>query len=648
MESKTYFEDIEHHILDFLDGAQQDITIAVAKFSNAEIFQKLCSKASQGVPVKLAIPDSATNRKPKRILLQELVDAGGELFWIPLKKAKTLSQQQYCVIDRTQVLTGSYNWSQHKGTTEANIMIFSDADELASQYLEIFNNLLRINGYKIKSIPRIDSKSILKRLELIRNMIALGEYEDIRLQVDKLRTMSQIEALNEIIEQLDKQAFKKASQHIVEFIQQKKYQDDITKNSDSAANHQDIEELKKKKIILQDLFFRYPELEFEESSEIPWNDELLDLWVSSDLLIDWKEISSEIEINDDFDTGLFSEKNFPRRALKLIDRYKDEWDWKELSGNQYFSWSVELIKKYMDMWDWAKLSKNGGIPKSIDFIERFEEQLTWDELSSQNDDAERFLDYFEYIDCNTDTLKQYVLTFSIIPWNIELIERFKKKWNWSLLSSNEFVPWSTELVDKYLDMWDWSTLSGNDRAQEHIPWNEGILEKHKDELDWWAISRIYWTPWSIELIEKYADKWDWSMLSGNRSLPWNLDLIEKYEGRWDWSILSGNRSLPWNLDLIGKYEGRWDWSEISFNQSWIATLIDKYEEKLNWRNLSYNHYIPWSVELIDMYKDKWEWRKLTDNRAVPQNISFLDLPEEYRDEFHYIYEFEHGEEFEIF
>jgi hypothetical protein len=68
-----------------------------------------------------------------------------------------------------------------------------------------------------------------------------------------------------------------------------------------------------------------------------------------------------------------------------------------------------------------------------------------------------------------------------------LFEKYKDKlncWNWS--SGNSSLPWSIDLIEKYRDKWDWEWLSNN-----------------------------LFLPWSIELIEKYKDKWNWKYDSIN-------------------------------------------------------------------------------------------------------------------------------------
>ena len=86
---------------------------------------------------------------------------------------------------------------------------------------------------------------------------------------------------------------------------------------------------------------------------------------------------------------------------ELIEKFKDNWDWENLSRNELLPWSMELIERFKDKWNsanWKNLSKNESL-----------------------------------------------------PWSIELIERFKDNWDWWELSQNKSLSWSIELIEKLED-----------------------------------------------------------------------------------------------------------------------------------------------------------------------------------------------------
>ena len=45
-----------------------------------------------------------------------------------------------------------------------------------------------------------------------------------------------------------------------------------------------------------------------------------------------------------------------RRAClneELLERFKDKWNWHELSVNEALPWSLALIEQFKDKWDWS-------------------------------------------------------------------------------------------------------------------------------------------------------------------------------------------------------------------------------------------------------------------------------------------------------
>lgn len=109
-----------------------------------------------------------------------------------------------------------------------------------------------------------------------------------------------------------------------------------------------------------------------------------------------------LEHSDWFIKCLFS-RNYPLSEY-LIEKYKDKWDWNELSCNKFLPWSIELIEKYINEWNWIRLSYNQPLPWTTELIERFEDKWDWNSFAG--------LTYNESL-----------------PWTVELIEKFKNKWD---------------------------------------------------------------------------------------------------------------------------------------------------------------------------------------------------------------------------
>ena len=59
---KAYFRDIHNVILDYIQKAENEILIAVAWFTDLELFDALCKKAQQGLSIRLVLIDDEINR----------------------------------------------------------------------------------------------------------------------------------------------------------------------------------------------------------------------------------------------------------------------------------------------------------------------------------------------------------------------------------------------------------------------------------------------------------------------------------------------------------------------------------------------------------------------------------------------------------
>ena len=332
-------------------------------------------------------------------------------------------------------------------------------------------------------------------------------------------------------------------------------------------------------------------------------------------------------------------------SMELIEKFKDKWNWYDLSCNPILPWTVELFEKYKDKWNFHALSGNNSFPFSEKILIQHEDKWNWGSLSS-----------------NTS-----------LPWSMELIEKYKYRWNWNFqqfsLSGNPSLPWSWQLVEKYKDEWGWGFLRENPAfKKEWLVWRsvwdytseEIIIRAAKDNPnkiiggDAFFLSDKTFLPWTIDYIEKYEDEWYWPKLSENPSLPWSIELIEKYKDKWGWR----GRVSSKDFELVEKYKDKWNWFGLSKTYKkvqeatliinnvrelgdkweglsrntglpWSLDLIERYKDKWDWYELSKNHSIPWSEELIEKFIDKWSYTSLSMNRSVPWTDSIVELIDTY-------------------
>jgi hypothetical protein len=135
------FRGIKDVILKELESATSEILVAVAWFTNNELFEALCQKAEQGLNIKLIIIDDYINNRLDGLPFQKLIDNGAQLFF---GRSTTPMHNKFCIIDN-KVITGSYNWTYYaEYKNNENIVIIEDSNLLKS-YKEEFSRLSKLS-----------------------------------------------------------------------------------------------------------------------------------------------------------------------------------------------------------------------------------------------------------------------------------------------------------------------------------------------------------------------------------------------------------------------------------------------------------------------------------------------------------------------
>ena len=81
MTSEGIFENIAERIEEEINKSQKDIYLAVAWFTNKNLFNSLVKKSHEGVKVILVISDNEINRNSS-INYNEIQKGESKLFWI--------------------------------------------------------------------------------------------------------------------------------------------------------------------------------------------------------------------------------------------------------------------------------------------------------------------------------------------------------------------------------------------------------------------------------------------------------------------------------------------------------------------------------------------------------------------------------------
>lgn len=217
MQTEAIFENIAARIQEEIQKAQQSIYIAVAWFTNRNIFEKLVLKASEGCLVHLIISNDVINNN-SAIDFEELQKYNGKVYKIGNGNSE-LIHNKFCIIDYNTIITGSYNWSYKAENNFENIVINHNDTSLAEQFVKEF---IQIKNKYYPNEPKIENdfplEKIIKRLETLKNFIILEDIEDLKSGTAKLIEYNFNEDIKAITDAINKKEFAVAIAKIQNFI----------------------------------------------------------------------------------------------------------------------------------------------------------------------------------------------------------------------------------------------------------------------------------------------------------------------------------------------------------------------------------------------------------------------------------------------
>ncbi|MEC5210866.1 uncharacterized protein involved in tolerance to divalent cations [Psychrobacter sp. PL15] len=208
MQTEAIFECIADRISLELEKAQSSIYIAVAWFTNQNLFNVMLQKSQQGVTVQLMLSNDHINQQ-SRIDYNQL-NIGSSAAYLIGDGKQDLMHNKFCIIDNDTVINGSYNWSYKAEKNHENILITKGDEVLADQFIKQFKKI-RNNyfGYQ-EDNPELPLDKIIKRLEIIKNYVVLEDIEDITRENGKLKVYAFQQDIAAITQALQQHSFETA------------------------------------------------------------------------------------------------------------------------------------------------------------------------------------------------------------------------------------------------------------------------------------------------------------------------------------------------------------------------------------------------------------------------------------------------------
>jgi hypothetical protein len=217
MQTDAVFENIAERIQQEISKAQKSVFIAVAWFTNKNLFNELVNKARNGCTISLIISNDNINLNSS-IDFEQLLTAKSKVYKIGNGDTE-LMHNKFCVIDYSTVITGSYNWSYKAESNFENVIITSNDTTLAEQFISEFNNIRRQYYPDVVNEEIVfPLNKIIKRLEILKNYMLLEDIEELNKETSKLNEYNFNSDLQEIIDDVRNEEFSSAINKIQNFI----------------------------------------------------------------------------------------------------------------------------------------------------------------------------------------------------------------------------------------------------------------------------------------------------------------------------------------------------------------------------------------------------------------------------------------------
>ncbi|NEX20290.1 hypothetical protein G3480_08175 [Thiorhodococcus mannitoliphagus] len=601
METTAHFENIPKEIAKRLTAASAHIAIAVTRFTDRDLFDLLCRQAGRGLQVQLAVPNDAHNVGPGRLNVQRLRDSGGHVFLLPAGSddAPTLDHN-FCVIDQATVITGSYPWTQPaQDNPDGLILVITDGTPngfdsesdlsrtIAADYLDAFQTLLRDHGLGFQGI---DPAEIRRRLEIVRNLLLLEDWDTLAAQLDKLQPARLALGLDPLFAALQDQHGDDALIWIDDY---------LTGSAERAP-------VKHQQTALLHLALRALDLQInalrDEQAEIERQIHAFSLRAShalGDLTSRYLELQAEKQRRQAAtDPALQAEAD---RAQADYEQYRD-------ANARAHETPPPPPLKAEDLGELKRLYREASQRCHPDKVNA-EDQERAGELFIQLQAAYRNNDLATvqaiharvregqlFVTQGVPLTDAETLQHAIVVLRHDLdqlmaeLQALRRNDTYQTLKA--LTDWDAYFDEQRLTLeeavfqleaelarmgWQDRDTEGQDMAERtrfkaflqahpqfllpglsgQAPLGFALLKRYPQRWDWQALSANQTLPWSTALLVRLTEHWDWSALSANPSLPWTPELIERFANRWDWDALSDNAALPWSLELIERHANRW-------------------------------------------------------------------------------------------
>ena len=161
---KAYFSEIKSILLENIQTSKKSIDIAVAWFTQRELFTAVLEALDRGVSVSIILVDDIINRSEYGLNFSLFIEKGGNLCFA--NSRKLLMHDKFVIFDHTLTITGSYNWTYSAEKRNSENIIITDDKVVVKSFLEHFLQLWAcmepLSSYEFKNVSNVNGNDIIR------------------------------------------------------------------------------------------------------------------------------------------------------------------------------------------------------------------------------------------------------------------------------------------------------------------------------------------------------------------------------------------------------------------------------------------------------------------------------------------------------
>lgn len=134
------FENIANYIINRINEAESSVKIAVAWFTNLDLFNCIKATLNRNIKVILVMNNDLINNGGYCLNFDELIDCG---LILHLVEYPEMLHYKFCIIDDSTIITGSYNWTFYaEEINKEDVVVIDKLPTVTEAFVDRFNMLL--------------------------------------------------------------------------------------------------------------------------------------------------------------------------------------------------------------------------------------------------------------------------------------------------------------------------------------------------------------------------------------------------------------------------------------------------------------------------------------------------------------------------